>query len=198
MPFLEYIAKHINDTLKEGALKQEKLQPAKFFELTTTVVRKKEPNRIELLPAIITPEGKATPITADSKVAIQLYHKLLTNTYSYEKKGYGDGYVIKSVSEIAMVVFTNSKLTGVSKDKLEPVVLFGMPQQLLPVQKAELGIDSCLITPVSSNMDHVQVFRQEYPNSDYFLNEQVSMFLIRYRVEMKFDRKCVDTCICNN
>lgn len=200
MPFLNEITSFINQTLKAGSLNKAKLQPAKFYGVSSVVARKKtaSPKELELIPAIIDASGKAIPITPESKIALQVYHKLLANAYSYDKKSYGDGHYIKSVSDMAMVVITNSKLTGKTKNDLEPVVLFGIPQKLSAALLLGLKINNCLITPVSSNMDHIQVFRQEYPQSDYFLNEQISMFLIRYKIELTFSQACVDQCLCNN
>lgn len=198
MPFLNQIAEFINGELKAGSLNKKKMQPAIFYGITTVFPRSKgtkKVDQLELLPGIIDPSGNIIPITADSKYAIQIYHKLLSNAYSYEKKSYGEGYDVKSISEVSMVVFTNSKLTGTTKDAVEPVVVFGMPQKLSKALFACLKINKCLITPVSSNMDAVQVFRQEYPQSEYFLSDQMSMFSIRYRIEMNFSQACVDQCL---
>ncbi|MDB5199145.1 MAG: hypothetical protein JWO92_1108 [Chitinophagaceae bacterium] len=201
MPFQNQIIEFINDTLKAGSLNIKKLQPAKFYGLATVIARSKsgskDPNKVEQLPAVVTDDGKMSPITADSKYAVQIYHKLLNNVYSYDKKSYGEGHYIKSVSELSMVVFSNSKLTGKTKDVLEPVVLFGIPQKLSTALMADLKINSCLITPVASNMDAIQVFRQEYPQSELFINEQMSMFLIRYKIEMVFSQACVEKCLCD-
>lgn len=197
MPFLNEITEFINTTLKAGSLNKEKLQPAKFYGITTVVARKSATQSTpEQLPAIVTAEGKAIPITPDSKCAIQVYHKLNSNTYSYEKKSFGDSYMIKCSSDMAMLVLTNSKITGKTKDVLEPVVLFSMPQKLGTALLADLKINNCLITPLSSNMDHIQVFRQEFPQSSYFLNEQMSIFQIRYKIETIFSQACVDDCLC--
>ena len=202
MPFLNEITEFINQSLKAGSLNKAKLQPAKYHGITTVVARKKTATQgkgtLELFPAIVTADGKATPITPDSKCALQVYHKLLTNVYSYEKKSYGDAYDIKSSSELAMVVISNSKMIGKAKDVLEPVVLFGIPQKISIALLAELKINKCLITPLASSMDHVQIFRQEFPQSEYFLNEQMSMFLIRYKIEMTFSQTCVDHCLCDD
>jgi hypothetical protein len=200
MPFLNEITIFINQTLKAGSLNRIKLQPGKLFSISTVVARKKDAaqKELELLPAIVDANRKTIPITPDSKLAIQIYHKLLANAYSYEKKSYGDGHFIKSTSDMAMVVISNSKMTDKTKDYLESVILFGMPQKLSAALLAALKINNCLITPVSSNMDTVQVFKQEYPQSAYFLNEQVSMFLIRYKIEMTFSQACVDYCNCSD
>ncbi len=200
MPFNQDITQFINDVLKAGSLNKEKLQPAMFYGLATLVHRStkgsKDTNKVEQIQAIVTADGKATPITPDDKFALQVYHKLLSKTYSLEKKSYGDGHDHKCTSDIQMVIITNSKLTGRAKELLEPVVLFGLPQKLSAALFAELKISKCLISPVSSNMDQMQVFKQEYPQSAYFLNEQMSMFTIRYKIELTYSQSCIDACLC--
>lgn len=198
MPFLDQITKFINDELKGGSLNKKILQPSCYYGLATVATRSKGASKkdVEQLPAYID-NGVLKYITPDSKYALQVYHKLIAKGYSLEKKGYGDGHFIKNTSELAMVVIINSKLTGRTKDALEPIVLFGMPEKLSTALFADLKLESCLISPIASNMDPVSVFRQEFPKADYFLSEQMSMFLIRYKVEMKFSRSCVEQCLCD-
>lgn len=198
MPFLDTISNQIDAALKAGSLNNDKMQPVKFYGLTTTIARKKEAaGAIEILPAVISSDGATALISPDSKFALQIYHKLFSNQYSYVKKSHGDAYEMKCSSELAMVVFVNTKLTGKTKTVLEPVLVFSIPQKLSPAVLADLKINTCLITPLSSNMDTMQVFKQEYPQADYFLNQQMDMFLIRYRVEITFNQACVDNCLCN-
>jgi hypothetical protein len=200
MPFINEIVGFINTSLAEGSLNKSKLQPARFYGLSNVVPRSKKgtaQNEVELLPAIVDTNGKDIPITPDSKMAIQIYHKLTNNAYSIEKASQGDGHYYKCVSDVSMLVLTNSKLTGVVKEAIEPVVVFGLPQRLSMALMADLKLNRCLITPVSSNLDHIQVFSQEYPRSAYFLNEQMSMFLIRYKIETTFSQSCVNQCLCD-
>lgn len=195
MPFLNDIIPFINDTLRGGALDKAKLQPAKFYGLSTPVF-KQDGKQQERFPAIV--DGiKITAIAPDSKLALQLYHKLMGKTYSYEKKSYGDGYDMKSTCDMQMVVICNSKLSSKSKDVLEPVFIFGMPQRLSAAVIKDLGISRCLITPVSSNLDSMSVFVQEYQGQKYPLSEQMSMFSIRYKIELLFSQECVDACLCD-
>lgn len=196
MPFVEEIIEFINDSLKAGSLKKEKLQPVILHGLSTIIPLKKESGLIKI-PAIVDPvSGKYIAMAPDSKYGLQAYHKLLNKVYSYEKKSQGDEYFIKCTSEMAIVVFTNSKITRRSKAALEPLLLFGMPQQLSEAVITALKINSCRITPVSSNMDATSVFQQEFPQSEYFLTEQVSMFLTRYKIEMTFSQQCIEQCLC--
>jgi len=197
MPFLNQIASFINDELKAGSLNNAKLQPVKYYGIATVIARKKDSAApLEMLPAIVEDGVIKNLITPDSKMAMQLYHKVISNVYAYEKKSYGDGYDIKSASDMMLVVSYNSKLTGKAAQVLEPVVLFGLPQRISQALTSDLSIIKCLITPLTSNMDAVAVFRQEYPQAEYFLNENLSMFSIRYKVEMNFSQACVDKCLC--
>jgi hypothetical protein len=201
MPFLNQIINFIDAELKAGSLSKEKLQPATFNGLSSIVQRSikgsKDVNKLEVLPATVGTGGKINFIAPDSKKAIQTYHRLVSKAYSYEKKSFGEDNFIKSTSEVAMVVITNGKVTGKTKDVLEPLFIFGMPQKLSKALVADLKINSCTITPIASNMDALQVFKQEYPQSDFFLTEQMSMFLIRYKIELVFSQHCIEQCLCN-
>lgn len=200
MPFINQILEFINQELKNGSLNKEKLQPAKFHGLSTVITRSnkgKTPDKLETLPAMIDEAGKVELITLDSKLALQVYHKLLGKAYSYEKKSYGDSYLTRCVSDMTMIVITNCELTKSAKEVLEPVILFGLPQRLSVALIADLKLNSCLITPVSSNMNHPEIYRQEYPKADYALNENLSMFSIRYKIETTFSQACIDACLCN-
>ena len=198
MPFLDQITQFINDELKAGSLNNKKLQPAKYSGIASIVHRKsiKDAGKLESIPGITTADGRSIPLTPDSKTAIQVYHKVISNVYSLEKAGYGNDHNTKCVTEMAMLVFSNSKLTGKVKETLEPLFIFGMPQKLSTALLADLKINNCLITPLASSLDQLAVFRQEFPQSDYFLNEQQGMFLIRYRIEMTFNKACIDKCLC--
>lgn len=199
MPFLDQITGFINDTLKASSLNKKNLQPAKFYGLSTQIPRSgqdKNLNNMELFPGIVDGNGTITMITPDDKYSLQVYHKNQGKTYSYEKKSYGDDYLIKAAGDMQMVVITNSKISGKAKEVLEPFFIFGMPQRVSQELISSLGINSCLITPLGSNMDAMQVFRQEYPKSNLFLTNQMSMFLIRYKIELTFSQKCIDQCIC--
>jgi hypothetical protein len=200
MPFIHQIVNFINNELKASSLNKKKLQPIHFYGLSTLEARSPKgtaQNQIELLPAIVNANGKAEFITPDSKYALQLYHKLHSKVYAFEKKSFGNEHYIKCTSEVTMVVFTNSKLTGVSKENIEPLIMLGLPQKLSAAVMASLNVNKCLITPIASNLNQNEVFAQEFSKSAYFLNEQLSMFSTKYKIEMSFSKNCIDTCLCN-
>lgn len=201
MPFLNDIVQYINEYLKKDTLNKEKLQPLNSYGLATVVGRTtgkgKDLSKMELLPAIIT-YGSIEFIFPQEKFALQMYHKLNSNAYSMDKtKSFGDANNVKCISDLTMVFITNSKITGKAKEVIEPQILFGFPQRLTQPMIMDLGISSCNITCISSNMDPMQVFKQEYPQSPYFLTEQISMFSMRYKIEISFSQRCIDKCLCD-
>jgi hypothetical protein len=195
MPFITEIVQHINEVLKAGSLK--KVQPAKLNLISTVVGRTKPREAMEILPAII--EGdKTTLLIPDSKHSLQLYHKQDSNTYAIVPASYGNSHEIKSTTEMSMVVTTNAKIAGLTAQKAEPAIVFGLPQRISDALKAELKVIKVLITPLGSIMDQVRVFSGEFPKSQYFLDKEMQMFIVRYRIEVQFNQACVDACLCKD
>lgn len=192
MPFTDSIVAHINNCLKGCSFTD-----GKFHGIASVIARKKTAaSPLETLPGIL--DGKAyQTIEPNDKHGLILYHKVVSNVYSIEKKNsYGDGYNTKCVTEMQMIVWADSLKQNKTAEQLEPVVIFGMPQGLSAVMMQTLKLNSCLIIPTASVMDRLQVFRQEYPQSEFFLKPNHHFFSIRYRIETTFDKSCVDTCLC--
>jgi hypothetical protein len=198
MPFISEIVSYINEELKGGSLNKEKLQPGKYFGLSTTVFRSKSGSKEqEQLPAFISASGKIELITPDQKLALQVYHKCTRKAYTLVKKGsVGDSYDYKMTADMQLVVIINTGRTGKAKDMLEPVLVFGLPQRLNSKLMNDLKIGSCLITVVDSVLDHYSVSKSEYPQSPIFFNEAMGIFMIRYKIETTFSQACVDACLC--
>lgn len=195
MPFSPQITNHINETLKAGSLNKSKLQPLKLYGLCTTIAHKEDDN-VAFLPAVVE-AGKITILTADDKHALKIYHKILSKSYSVERQSFGDESSYKSTTDVQLMVYNNSKITGVSKYIIEPLLVFGFPQQLSPQLKNNLGLTKCTISVTGSNFDSVSLFRQEFPGATYFLNQNIELLQIRYRIETIFSTACVDACLCN-
>lgn len=197
MPFVNQITKFINDELLAGSLNKAFLQPAKIIGVSTVVVRTKSGGLIkqqEQLPGIVDTSGKIDVIAPESKYAIQLYHKFQSIAYGNDKKGYGDETIITCSNEFLLIALLNLKLTGKNAAEIEPLLTFGLPSKISRELLDELGIISCQITPVSTSLDTQSIFRQEYPQNHFSLPPQMEMMQVRYRVNMKFNRSCVDLC----
>lgn len=185
MPFLSTIATYINDALQAGTLSA--IAPAKYLGITTVLARKKSATApLELLPAVMSLDGEYTLVEPNDKFALIIYHKVISNVYSNVKSSYGNSYDTKCNTEMVMVFFSDSKATQLTVEELEQRIITGFPQRY------ESGVfKSCLITPFSSDMDKIRVFRQEYPQSEYFLKPTNQLFLVRYRIEAVFNRDCL-------
>lgn len=201
MPFLDQITSFVNDTLKASSLNNSKLQPTQLYGISSIVARPVKPGStdLEILPAIVKGDTSVTLLTPDSKTAFQMYHKANNNTYSKQTKpsGFGDDYDLQVVTELQLIIFCNTKLSGFTKENLETILVFNMPQRLPAATISELGIKNCQILVVSSNTNPQQIFNQEFPKSKYFLTEGITMFSINYRVTLTYDQSCVAKCACS-
>jgi hypothetical protein len=172
--------------------------PGQYLGLTSLLGRKKDNGNIEVLPAYLDAEGNYRLVEDFDLNNILIYHRIISTAYGVRKKGsYGDGYVQSSVSEMIMVVISNMEKTRLRAESLESMVIFGMPDSTSPQTTNDLQLNS-LITPKASVMDKILVFKQEYPNTDFFLKPHHQMFLIRYSIDQSFDKRCIDACLCSD
>jgi len=197
MPFNDSIVTFINQSLKKCLLLD-----GKFHGISTIIARKKNAAApLETIPGIFQSESTNRPkeyisIAPDDKEKMIVYHKALTNTYALDKNNsYGDGYNYKCTSEMNMIVWVNGSFIS-NAEQLESVFIHAMPNRISPELSKELNFINSIITPLSSIMDRLVVFRQEYPQSDFFLKPQHYFFSIRYRIETTYDKRCVDKCLC--
>jgi hypothetical protein len=195
MPLVESIVGFINDSLKAGSLKG--IQPAKYIGVTTVLARKKRDDSLEILPAEMDLAGEYKMVEPNDQYSLIIYHKQTSNVYSTERNNsYGDGYNYKATTEMSVIVYADGKKLRRSAEQLEPLIIYGIPQRLGKALMAETKFNNCLITPLASVMDKISVFRQEYPNTEYFLKPYQHLFLIRYRIETTFDKNCINACLC--
>lgn len=195
MPFAEVIAGIINQTLKGSSLNKKQFQPGSYNGLASIIGRKNAKGDLELIPGILDGSGNYTPVIPDQKFNLVIYHKLLTNEYGYDKKNsYGEAYDVRCTSQMMMVVWGDGKKIGITAEQLEAMIVFGMPQMLSSIDRQNLGLKTCMISPISTNMDRLQVFRQEYQQVEFFLKPNDALFLVRYKIETSFGQSCIDLC----
>ena len=194
MPFLDKITTAINEALV-SSLSEKRFALSQYLGIATVLARPKG-SGVEFLPAVVDLSGEYKLVEPSDKYGLQVYHRTISNTYSRAKKSYGDEYNYSALSEMSMVVIADSRKLKMQATELEPLIIYGLPQRLPASLMSETGFATCLITPLSSNMDKVAVFRQEYPGTDYFLKPFQQLFSIRYRIESSFDKNCVNQCLC--
>jgi hypothetical protein len=197
MPFIDKIVSFINQSLKESSLNDKRFQPSKLIGITTVLARPSD-NGFEMLPAECDLNGNYSTVEPNDKFNIIIYHKVISNNYIREKKAYGDIYVFRAQTEMQLAVIADSRKVKLSAEQIEPLIVYGLPLRLSDAIMQETGFASSLITPLSSNMDKVMVFRQEYPSTKYFLKPFHHFFSVRYRIETVFDKNCIDRCQCDS
>jgi hypothetical protein len=196
MPFIDTIVKYINESLKAGSLKS--IQPVQFVGITTVLPRMAG-ERLELIPATCNNDGEYVAIVPDDRFAVQLYHKVVSHAYTNARQqSFGDDYAFKATSELILVVIADSRKIKMQAEALEPVVVYGLPGSGSAALTQATGMGRISISPISSNLDKIMVFRQEYPSSEYFLKPFQQLFSIRYRVEAAFDKNCINKCLCSS
>lgn len=199
MAFSETFVQYINDSLKAGSLNSKKFQPGAFHGIVSLVARKGLNDSLQLLPAIAHMDGNFKAVEPNDKFNVIIYHKVIANSYLYQKQdSFGDHYVIKSTNEMAMIVWVNTKKAKLTAEQIEALFIAGLPQDLSPEKKKEIGIYSCKITPVATDMDKLRVFRQEYQNIPFFLRPEHCFFQLRYKAELTFDQACLLNCGCGS
>jgi hypothetical protein len=198
MPFTEKIVGFINEQLKASSLNDKRFQPGNFLGIATQLARpSKSGQGLELLPATCDDLGVYRLIEPDDKFPIAIYHRSISTAYTRVKgEGYGDGYLSKDTVEMQIVVLADQRKIKVNQEQLESICRFGIPDRLSSLIQSALALRTCLVTPLSSNMDRVMVFRQEYPGTEFFLKPHHILFSIRYRIETTFDKNCIDRCLC--
>jgi hypothetical protein len=197
MAFQDSIVQFINEALKGSSLNNKKFQPAAYNGIASVVARPKDGGQLELLPAVSVGNADYKPVEPNDKFNLVIYHKVNSNNYQYQKQdSYGDGFSIKSTTELSMIVWVDGKKAGITPEQAEAFIITGFPFKISEVARKTIGIKSCLITPLAADMDKLRVFRQEYQNVKFFLRPHHIFFQLRYRVELVFDQRCLLTCGC--
>lgn len=194
MPFIAETAKAINEALRHGSLNNSKLQPLRMEGVATVLGRKRSSDaQIETMPALVASDGNVQLIEPNDRYNLIVYHKVISSVHGQQKAdSFGDFYSLRSSTEMQMIVIGNSKRIGAGATSIEPLMLLGMPAKVQGMN----GTREMQIIPISSVLDTIQVFRSEYPQSEFFLKPADFMLSIRYRVEGILDKRCIEYCLC--
>lgn len=199
MPFLETIVKHINDSLKASSLNTKRFQVSNLMGISTIVPvsdSKGKQKQVSLWPGIVSIQGEVDIIDLNDDFDLHIYHKTIGTGHALDKASHGNEYDYKDTTEMSMMIYGQGDKLKVSMEQLETIIRIGFPLRLSDDLMASTGLKSCMLSTLATDLDKLRVFRQEYPNTDYFLKPESIFFLIRYRIETRFNRKCLDACDC--
>lgn len=194
MPFTDKIVELINVSLKGSSLNKEVFQPGQFHGISSVIGITKDAG-LSLVPGILDGSGSYKAVSPDQKYNLVIYHKCIANDYDLDRKNsYGDSFDFTCRSQMQMVVWGDGKKMKLTADTLEAIIVFGIPQNLSSMDRQNLGLKSCRIMPMNSNMDRLNCFRQEYVNYNFNLKADDCFFIIRYKIETTFGQNCIDMC----
>lgn len=190
MGFLDSIVTEINEAVKG---KLTAFPTAEYFGVAYSIPRKEEKSPA-YLPAIIDMNGEAKWMTFDDIRELTVYHKIISSTYSIQKRGsYGDGndYVQQNY-DMDMIIMSDRKKINIQPDVLE--MAFGSN---IPSVIKFNGLEPANLTAVSANHSSRSVFSNEFTGVDYYLKPEHILFSIRYRVELRYLKGCISLCHCD-
>jgi hypothetical protein len=184
----------IVDTINEALKAKLTAFPLTGYNGLAYPIPRKKGTAFEYLPAKISVSGEAKWITFDDVRELEIYHRIVSSSYIQLKgKSYGDGDTqFQHNYEIDLIVMADRK-----KAKVEPDVLEAAIASNIPVSSSISGVSFINITPVSANHNSRSLFSQEFQGIDYFLKPEHILFSIRYRVELQYQKGCLNLCQCD-
>ena len=195
MPFINTVVDFINDHLKGGSLNKNNFQPGKYYGVASSIGSADD--KAILIPGVINTDGEIEEVSPDDIYNIQIYHKMIGNNYGVQKKSsYGDDYDVVTTTEMQAFVFAQSDKIKMTAEQLETHIVFGMPGGISNLLLSDLNIKLNTIQVISSDMDKIRNFKNEYQGVQFFLSPEHIFFSVRYQVRQLFDRSCVDACLC--
>lgn len=131
----------------------------------------------EVIIPLIVENGEGEYPFIDDNYSFGIYHKLIGNTYTTDKnKGFGDEFKITCTSDLSIIGWGFEK--DLSGENLEQWII----KNLNPNYQI-----------VSTSFDKRAIFAGEFSKVDNFINEDIFLIKINYRVSYIVDKKCIET-----
>lgn len=194
MANLNTITKLINQNLIATSLKDKRFQKVAAYGISKSLPYKKG-DVLEYIPTELCDNGDGKELSPDDKNPIQVYHKMYGTRYSIMKEQYGNGNTsLIRTADMSLIVFAQRNIVKLSEEQMELFVLTGIPNKLTKANLTELNLKDCTINVSSTDFDSVKIFNREYNTKKYYLKPSHIFFEMRYIIECKFDKNCINTC----
>jgi len=132
-----------------------------------------------VIPAVVDNGGECRYVFSDDDYSAGCYHRIIGKTYG-KTKGYGDCDFDVEVYEIMLVCWGfREQLKMSAYDFEKNVIIPSMPNGVILV---------------SSNFDTSSVIQGEFRRINYLNKPEEFIFSTRYKVQLKFNRKCLNNC----
>lgn len=186
----------INETLRTTVLKDKRFMKAKLFEIARVMPVKKG-EIFELVPGIINENGEITKVYPDDKNVIQVYHKINSSSVSVDKAQYGNGNTrLVRTANMSMIIFGLRSTIKRTEDEMDLFISASLPSKLTKQQLIDNELKDCSINHTNTDFNSLQIYSREYNSKQYYLNSSHLFFEMKYTIECKFDKSCINTCEC--
>lgn len=186
MPFLNQIVCKINAALPSGL-------SAGLIDGIAYPVIKKTDTGDQLYPAIFDGSAVEKYIGIDDANSNIIYHRQIRNAYS--KNAQAETRIIQSVQMLMVVYVKRELIDNATPDYVESLIIGAFPSRYESAQLTGLtGLDWVNVTVTGSEMNPRNVFGGEYQNVPYRLSPDEIYFSISYRLDIQFDKNCLEPC----
>lgn len=191
MPFQHEQIELINNSIK-SSLNDTRFAGTYWGGIAKDVYRKSE-GKESVHPGAIGVDGKEYYYGIDDKYPMIVYHKILTNSYAYAERQFGEQGKHRIVrSNVKMVIASFQNRIRLTANQLEAVISVNFPAT---VSTTDLNIETRIILD-GSDMRQRKVFNEEYQGIEYFLGVEHILFSISYTIETNYKQGCIDICEC--
>lgn len=198
MPYSNEIITLVNNTIRDSSLTDKRFSGAKLEGIACQVSRQAEGETVETLPAIISDNQVERYVGVDDSFPLQLYHRILGNSYggAEKKQQYGDDISLKTcATEVVMVVFAKRSAMKMPGEQLEMLIASGFPDIFTREQIATMAAMAAVkVTLRSSDMDSFRVWGNEYKNIAFPLGPEDILFSMNYRIDSSYQKGCFKIC----
>lgn len=194
MANLNAITQIINDKLKATTLSDKRFQKVSAFNIAKALPVKKA-DAIEYIPVELCDNGEGKDIVPDDRYPVMIYHKMNSVAYAFQREQYGNGNdSVVRTAQMSMIVFAQRNLVKLSEDMMELQIVAGIPSKLTKQQLIDLKLNDCTISLTTTDFNSVAISNREYNTKKYYLKPSHIFFEMRYTIECRMKRACINTC----
>lgn len=197
MPHLDKIVEYLNGKLKETTLNRKDIQRGIFYGLAKQVTEERGDQQT-LHPVIYTLSGKELSPFLDSKYPFQIYHRILSTTYSPADIQSGDGFTyLQETTTVRAVVYSNTAAIPLPENDLAFLLVGGIFMNIPIIDIGNLPLQNITVQPTGCDFNSRAIFAAEYgPGLDYKIKPQDNYFAFTYQVKMDANKYCLNCVDC--
>lgn len=193
MPHLNKVISYINAQLATNVFGENRFQPQQFSGVCITIPAASAQGTEPVL-ADDFDDNKYVGI--DDRFSLQVYHKNTGVVHQKDAKQHGDtNNRMISTYQMQMIIAARRKEIRLTPEELEMLFIKGIDSKIPNSEISPLKISRIAVTPVGTDFNAQQIWRDEY-SREYELNPNQILFRLRYTVEMAYNKSCINLC-CN-